>query len=773
MARATRSATQHQEKDKQPDQVSAVRGKAASKKRKRTSLAENDEQPATKQLRGENGIKQEGSADGEETLARSRIPDLESAADVPIDPLDAQKLLDILELIDTQGLLDRVFPLPSSNPSEPSTSNAQTGTYSFRTLLKESSQHPLRVLRSAIQHLLPISYHPRSRPSSPAAQQLRFCNLALSLLDQASFHSVPLPLDIDSILADFPVDGSVDDPTEKPSASPLTTNPSYSQPRKYALMQRLPTGTWWTSLNSDLAPFDGKSIQELSTANAELVAVLPSASSQANPSDASSLTSIALTVPTLGSYVPKKPPGHKLRLPAPRRVGCGSFLDYGPYSSFAPVFEQEGVEIGRSTLGEVYGKWEDRKQAYSQAKTRVLGELEDAPMEGIHAGTAQDTSYGIDPNLDKEHGADDIDDLGGLLTPEQTASLKEALGSLELEDAVQELLDRNNRALSRLEELQTLRLMKEGGFTPVEEGSEEMDTAQSILDSLTLLASLRPRTSTSEAAPLIPSASALHKLYRTLPVAPTQGWYGTLPAERAAALRDDSTLYIKSGATSVPTNPPVVPTPPPAAQAAPTPTPAPVQNYQGYAAYPNYATQYRGAYSYKPGQATSYYPGAYTAQAQGQAAAQYFPSQYNTAGQQQYTYSSWYSYQPQGQSQTNAAAGSNSGSGTPQPATAVTTPTTVPTSYAGFFNAATQAPSGQQRAVANTVTMGAGKPYQQAWGAGTGTGMGTQGYVPPTLPPHLKNMAGGTSQPGTPGAYGGTYQPNYYGNYQATPAPAQ
>ncbi|KAH7914449.1 hypothetical protein BJ138DRAFT_1079332 [Hygrophoropsis aurantiaca] len=767
MARATRSATHHQEKDKQIDQAANPRGKASTKKRKRTSLAETDEQPATKQLRAENGLKQEGTPDSEEPLSKIKVPDLEPVADVPIDPLDAQKILDILELIDTQGLLDRVFPLPSSNPSEPSTSNAQTGTYSFRALLKESSQYPLRVLRSAIQHLVPISSHLRSRPSSPASQQLRFCNLALSLLDQASFHSVPLSLDVDTILADAPLD---EHSNGKPTISLPTAKSPYNQARKYALMQRLPTGTWWTSLNSDLVPADGKGLQDLLTANAELVAVLPSASSQENPSDGSSITPIALSVPTLGSYAPKKPPGHKSRLPGPRRVGCGSFLDYGPFASFAPAFEQDGVEIGRSTLGEVYSRWEDRKRMHGREKVRLSErlELEDAPMQGIQGGGARDMSDCIDPNLDMAGPPDDLNDLDGLLTPEQTASLKGALGNLQLEDAVQELLDRNSRALKRLEELQALRL-KASSFVAVEEGSEEMEIARSILDSLVLLASLRPRSSTSEAAPLVPSASTLRKLHHTLPVTPTQGWYGTLPADRTSALRDDSTLYIKSNATAVVANPPAVPTPPPTTTQPAPQTPASAQNYQGYAPYSTYATPYRGGYSYKPGQATTYYPSAYTTQAQGQIATQYYPNQYNTTGQQQFSYSSWYSYQPQNQAQSSTAAGSSSGRGTPQPST---TPTTVPTSYAGFFNATSQGTGGQQRAVANTVTMNAGKPLQQSWATGN-TGIGTSGYVPPTLPPHLRNAAGGTSQPGTPGGYGGSYQPTYYGSYQATPAPAQ
>jgi hypothetical protein len=168
MARATRSATQQQDKDKPQDQVLAHRAKSTAKKRKRVSLPE-DDQPAAKQHRGENGIKEESTDD---KLSKGKFPELDHVADVPLDPVIAQKVLEILEMcvntthstssnhlcllhrVDSQGLLDRVFPLPATNPSEPSTSKSQTGTYSLRTLLKESAQHPLRVLRVSFLHYL-------------------------------------------------------------------------------------------------------------------------------------------------------------------------------------------------------------------------------------------------------------------------------------------------------------------------------------------------------------------------------------------------------------------------------------------------------------------------------------------------------------------------------------------------------------------------------------------------------------------------------------------
>ncbi|KAG1810080.1 uncharacterized protein HD556DRAFT_1317822 [Suillus plorans] len=762
MARATRSATQQNEKDKQPDPGVSQRAKQSTKKRKRVSLPD-DDQPAQKQHRAENGIKEESTDD---KLSKGKMPELDHVADVPLDTPIAQKVLEILEMVDSQGLLDRVFPLPAINPSQPSTSKSQTGTCSLRTLLSDSSQHPLRVLHSAVQNLFPEVHHARSRPSSAAALQLRFCNLAISLLNQASFHSVPLPLDIESIIPVNPEPCVADAP---PLNLSLPDKISHTgQGKKYALMQRLPSGTWWSSLGSDLLT-DSKEFKDLQTANAELVAILPSPSSLAH-SDATSKSTITLTdtqAPmTLGAYVPKKPPGHRSKLLGPRHVSCGSFLDYGPYASFAPTFDQEGVEIGREALGEVLWRWEDRKKRWATEKARAAEEAAQcSPMAGLEEDKEEQNNV-IDPSLEESLN-DDEEALEGLLSKEQIASLKSVLKSLELENAIQELLDRNTKALRRLEELQRQRLMKDGGFHPVEEGSEEWDTAQSILESLTLLASLRPRQSGSADVPLIPSTATLHKLHRTLPVAPSQGWHGTLPTGRTTALRDNSTLYIKSTATAVPSLPSATPTPVPATPATATPaatTAAVAQNYQY--SYNYAAAGYRGSYQYKPGQTPSYYPASYGTQGQTQAATQYYANQqYATSGQQQYAYSSWYQYQPP----TQAAAASTSTTtapGTPQAgavaaATAPATPSaTIPTSYAGFFSNTAQA---GQRAVANTVTA---KPLQAAAGTIWGTGTaGASGYVPPTLPPHMRTAAaGGTAQQG-----GYTYQPNYYGAYQPQP----
>lgn len=271
--------------------------------------------------------------------------------------------------------------------------------------------------------------------------------------------------------------------------------------------------------------------------------------------------------------------------------------------------------------------------------------------------------------------------------------------------------------------------------------------AQGISNSLTILASLRPRssTNTSETPLLIPSPNVLRKLHHTLPIAPTQGWYGTLPPTRPSALRDDTTIRVKSG-TVIPTVEPG--TTAPGANAAPVNTAA-VSPHPGYP-YPSYSVgqSYRGSYpqqQYKPGQ--PYYAGAQPqvqTQTTGQTGAtQYYPNQ--QYGQSQYQYSPYF-FAP---NQTVNSGANSNGRGTPQPTGATTT------AYGGYYNSY-NAQQPAQRAVANTVVTAtvAGKPLQQ----------GVNGQAPPTLTPHLKNMAwsGSASQPSTPSGANNGYQASYH-----------
>lgn len=346
--------------------------------------------------------------------------------------------------------------------------------------------------QSAVQHLFPISFHPRSRPATPAAQQLKFCNLALSLLDQASFHSVSIPLDLETILP-LPLQTTDEDADQKAepksnlrSVSRQTSEPSQviTYKRKYALMQKLSGTEWWTSLNSDSGAhpaMDNRSLNDLGTAHAELVAILPS------PSTSASTPDLSITVPTLGSYA-KKVLMPRARSIGPRRTSCGTFLDYGPFASFAPSFEGEGVEIGRIGLGETIWRWEERKRerALQRYKTGTITEIRDEAASGdVEMGDVQELETEALPTASDD--AKEGSSLEGLLPPADVADIMAALGTLELEESVTELLERNRKALIRLEQLQRLRLgADDGHISEVEEGSEEWDVGKfhSLDDSL-------------------------------------------------------------------------------------------------------------------------------------------------------------------------------------------------------------------------------------------------------------------------------------------------
>lgn len=220
------------------------------------------------------------------------------------------------------------------------------------------------------------------------------------------------------------------------------------------------------------------------------------------------------------------------------------------------------------------------------------------------------------------------------------------------------------------------------------------------MESFAILASLRPRTSNNES--IVPPPSLLRRLHQTLPLDSSPGWYGTLPSTRTTALRDDTTVHLKSGAFAAAIDPSLAKRGTPAKPVVGQPYPGyPPSNYQTtvpYAATPGYP-------NYPPAAQGSYY------QSYGNNTTSAYPNQ-------QYPTSGWYgSY---GQTQTPGRA-------TPIVAT------TIPPAGGHY--------SQQQRAVANTVNS-----------------KGHQGYAPvaggaaPYLPAHMR-AGGSASQPGTPGAY--------------------
>jgi hypothetical protein len=255
--------------------------------------------------------------------------------------------------------------------------------------------------------------------------------------------------------------------SSKPTDDPLAS-PELPRKRKYALMQRLPSGEWWTSLNSDIASLDGSDLKNLPTAHAELVAILPSMST----SEAS-----GASIPTLGS-LSRKLHTKKPTLPGPRHISTGTFLDYGPNASFAPSFEQDGVEVGQFALGEVMWSRLRRVELTSKAKKPVPSAItEDVQMTDDSLDDVRSRPCVNEMDQDGEQQLA----LDPLLETDQVAPIQDFMKTLELEVAIQGLLDRNNRALRRLEELQSQRLGGEnGGASQVEVGSEEWDVGEQL-----------------------------------------------------------------------------------------------------------------------------------------------------------------------------------------------------------------------------------------------------------------------------------------------------
>lgn len=227
--------------------------------------------------------------------------------------------------------------------------------------------------------------------------------------------------------------------------------------RKYALMQRLPNGDWWTSASHASRGLTRKEAAELVKGQAELVAILPSAHSA--PEDQPKLGDYLLAKKEKSSSKSKTT---NLQL-TPRKLASGTFLDYGPYMSFAPSFDSDAAEVGREALGEIYHartiKREIRKQ-YFKSLHRAVSQTLDSDVMQIDGHESTSNTDTLEAQIAEFFSENDA------------PGLKAFVEDMQLEEQVSELLKRNSTALENLCELQMLRLNKGG---TVEEGSEEWE----------------------------------------------------------------------------------------------------------------------------------------------------------------------------------------------------------------------------------------------------------------------------------------------------------
>lgn len=429
--------------------------------------------------------KREASVAGEQDSERpaAKHPRSEPNVQLPADPYlevsDAHKILAILEVYvifgnsldrvlthcsaDTNSLLDRVFNGQSvSGPSSiPSTS--------LRKLLLDASNSTLARIRAAVANLLPISSHPRALLSPAAAQQQRFCELVLDLLSQATARTSAIN-NIDLKLQN----NDEDLPELRPE----------DRKRQYALVQRLPTGDWWSSSVIPRAGISGLTRAEataLSTKQAELVAIIPSL--PIPPEDVGTLGSLRPLVSKHREL--KEDSSMDVYLPR-RKVPTPKLLDYGLYSSFCPSYDSHGAELGPEQTYEIKSDSLLKKRARAarnallekQKRAAIAAETEHQPAVDE---SSEDVNMESDPmdedTLEQENPSpaetskekvqptshfsahEAIRQLHGLLPPEETATLKEALRVLDLEVGVSELISQISVALDRLVGLQNERLL--------------------------------------------------------------------------------------------------------------------------------------------------------------------------------------------------------------------------------------------------------------------------------------------------------------------------
>jgi hypothetical protein len=178
----------------------------------------------------------------------------------------------------------------------------------------------------------------------------------------------------------------------------------------------------------------------------------------------------------------------------------GKHLDYGPFASFAPTFDQEAKELGQWEVNEVLcarmrrrrirDAWKRTWQLEDQASAAIAveaihsehsvpaaietegGDLNDAKDISGEAKELQDPGVEFDPKVS----------LDGLLPADQVAVLQSALDGLEIEDGIQKLLDKTADALNRLQQLQFERISSpDGASNNAEPDSDEWQIGKSCL----------------------------------------------------------------------------------------------------------------------------------------------------------------------------------------------------------------------------------------------------------------------------------------------------
>ncbi|KAF8325542.1 uncharacterized protein EI90DRAFT_3019004 [Cantharellus anzutake] len=691
---------------------------AANKKRKRVSETMEGSISASKDLRDKKRkVKEEdgecANADQDESASELGEDDALDSTSPSLAPYDARRVLEVLEVVDPSGLLD-----------VESTSRGMTST--LRKLLEEPSSVSLRALLDRIRHEAPVR-DSRTRPVRPAV--VKFFRLAQMLLQDIAQRSSAVKFLDDAVIS--PKDDEPDEDTKTTATKSENKTEESLQYREkhiqYALHQHLPTGDFFTSATV----LTKKEITLLAKGQASLTAVLPT------------VPVLPPSLPKLGDYAPgvanhpRRP--YSLRK-APVPISSASFLDYGPFASLAPAFDSDGGQIGRDTLGLVLEMKGARKARRLGAVRRQveLANLKEKPLPSIEPfpHVQELSALGLEDRSTRKlvyeckSAKAELRGLAREMLPEDVVEdFLISVDQMELERGVGELLIRISNALGDLQVLQERRLRAgaPGKEVPVEIDGEEWHLARQILSSLTTIASLRPRASTSSLHSIIPPPNVLHTIHKTLPREPVPGYKGTLLINRDYALIDNTT--IRSSALPVP--PPITGSTSNPTQTLP-PTPAMMQG--GFPAAGANRAPTQLAYSYhRPAAANA---NAQTPHAQGGTTMQYYRQGYYSP---HYSQSGYYGYA--GYATTTGAV-----SATPH----YTPPPNATAGGRALPNLATKSLSGWGYASSS--------PAPSGGASGGATAVGTGGVLPSAtaLPVHMRRINGtatpGSQTPGTPGS---------------------
>ena len=291
--------------------------------------------------------------------------------------------------------------------------------------------------------------------------------------------------------------------------------------RLYALVQRLPSGDWWSSATIPRGGSVGITRAEasaLSTKQAELAMVVPS------------LPLLPSEVPTLGTLKPpvlkpSKDPGWQETYLPQRKLHAPKLLDWGPYMTFAPAYDATDCELGpgaafQTTYESIVRRKARaaRKQLEEKMRRNEEAERKDH-MPAVDSGDIE-MSASVDPAEDDrmdpalqakaegepEHvissagegetgkhfvAREAVRQLHGLLQPDEAEALKEAFQQLELELGVSDLLHYIIISLQNLVDMQRERL---GAGAELDPDRLEQQTGEWMIlnDFITLWLTLSP-----------------------------------------------------------------------------------------------------------------------------------------------------------------------------------------------------------------------------------------------------------------------------------------